>query len=211
MAQIGAIGKVADGKLEGHRISTRTVKLVDIPLHVWERQPAETSHQFGLFSYFRDIGPDRTIAATARDNDLSPSTVQDIATKWDWWGRVREWDKHVEDVKQKEFLAETGKMARRQARRAIKLQRLGESRIDQYLDSPELQATLTATDAMRLVAEGAKLERQARGEDREKEKGPAVVMVFQGMAAPKWSKPVEGAIINATDIPEPTSIKELSE
>lgn len=171
-----------------HKQFARPVTIESIPIiNPWDRQVNESSKYYSMFVLYRDMGGMRTFTAVANDFGYSQAGVKAIATRHAWEARIAEWEIEIEKVKQEAFKSETAKMARRHARRAIKMQMVGENRIDQFLGDPSLMDEMSASEAAKLVSEGAKLERMARGEDKANDRGPAVVLVFNGQAPPKWA------------------------
>lgn len=131
---------------------------IDIPRLPWEKQEKETIKAFGYFAYYRDLGSERTKARVARDMKLSPSRVNELATKHKWDDRVEQYDldRDRRYLAQRETAVDA--MNRRQGQLGQAAQRLAGQRLTSL--QPE---TLDAGDAARLLEVGVRIERLAAG------------------------------------------------
>jgi hypothetical protein len=83
----------------------------------WDRQLAETSEEFLAFVTYRNMGPKRTFAQTARELTLVPGHVNKMAADHSWSERVAAWDYYQERI----FQAELSEYSRQMARRQLEL------------------------------------------------------------------------------------------
>lgn len=121
----------------------------------WERRPDERSDQHAAFRFYRDMAPaQRNMDAVAEHAGVTASTIRRWRDTWDWRDRAVAWDDARYRLEDQERLEAIRSMHRthRQAGRAatvIAMQALA------LLKPQELNATQVA----RLLALGAKLER----------------------------------------------------
>lgn len=66
----------------------------------WNRLPHEGKARFDHFVYYRDLGPSRTFAQTARDIGLAVGSVQSMAKEYNWKDRVLAFDQHEDRIYQ---------------------------------------------------------------------------------------------------------------
>ena len=66
---------------------------LDPTCEAWERQaPLETPGNYGIFCYFRDLGPTRTIAQAAELCNRSPDYLSNLQSSFKWRIRAAAWD-----------------------------------------------------------------------------------------------------------------------
>lgn len=152
----------------------------------WERQPREGGQSFDAFLIFRELGVKRTLLETAKICGKTPSLIRRWALQWDWYIRVDAWDQRLAEFRDKAAVEEAKAMGARQARLGMKLQEVGAKRLEQFSTTPLLQETLTANDTIRLIKEGADLERVARGEEKG-EAGGNIIFNLNMVQPPKWA------------------------
>lgn len=88
----------------------------------WDRQLQERSDEYLAFTVYRNMGPGRSFAQTARELTLAPSTVSTYAKLHNWQDRVAAWDYYQEKIYQAEMAEHARTMARFQiqvARQAL--------------------------------------------------------------------------------------------
>jgi hypothetical protein len=89
----------------------------------WERQlidgKLETTRAYEAFETYRDLGPARSLRKTAIKLGKSRIVIERWARKYGWTSRVLAWDEMLEAERRGEAVAETRKMARRQAQQAM--------------------------------------------------------------------------------------------
>lgn len=134
----------------------------------WERQDGETDKAYAAFCIYRDLPPnERSLRAAAakfygKDKEKlrrPPATFEKWSTRWRWVERARAWDE------------EQDRLAREAQLQAIKEMRERHAEQARYLQAKGIQALrdlaagkISAGDAIRLIIEGARLERISRGE-----------------------------------------------
>lgn len=147
---------------------------------LWERQANEPPKAFEAFGVYRDGGPGRSIAATAKALRKSVGTLQPWSTQWGWVERAGAWDDEA-DRNQRKRDAEERAIARRRmlddhGRAGRAMVAIGASVLQRYDASDPANAAaaraaikeLSAGEAARLIETGAKMERLARGESTER-------------------------------------------
>lgn len=84
--------------------------------NIWDRLPNETERPWAAFVLFRDAGVGRTIAdvATAVHRG-NRACVSEWAKKYSWWDRARAYDRHLDQVAQREAAKARRDMVRRHA------------------------------------------------------------------------------------------------
>lgn len=122
----------------------------------WDRQITETSEQYLAFVTYRNMGPKRTFAQTARELSLSPGHVNMLATDHSWTERVAAWDYYQEKIFQAELAEHTRQMARRQLELAERASRALRAPIDALIhrmesDPDALMQEFSLTDLTRLM------------------------------------------------------------
>jgi hypothetical protein len=147
---------------------------------LWERQEGESARAFEGFATYRDLGPARSLAAVGQALGKTKAACEPWSSRWGWVERAAAWDDEADRLLRERDLAERAQ-ARRQmlaehARVGQTLVQIGADVLAVYdVSNPESGeaaeariAALSASDAARLVATGAKLERLARGEPNER-------------------------------------------
>ena len=100
--------------------------------HPWDRQDGETDSAWTAFSCYRDLGAARSLDAAAdayyaaKGKLRKSSAVPGHIAKWcrsnDWVERCREWDRHRDQILQKEFEGESARRGREMAKDAMEVQ-----------------------------------------------------------------------------------------
>jgi hypothetical protein len=84
--------------------------------NTWDRLPDETERAWAAFVLFRDAGGIRTLRAVARELHRGHgSCVDDWAKKYRWWERVAAYDRHLDQIAQREAAKARRDMVRRHA------------------------------------------------------------------------------------------------
>ena len=124
-------------------------------MEIWERQPQEGSKAYAAFCVYRDMGADRSLAATARTNGSYVSLIKNWKSKHSWEERAREWDNSIARKVHKEMVS-------RHIKSAV------------FLQGKSLQAlkgmreeSITTRDALTMYKMGIDVERIAFGEPTE--------------------------------------------
>ena len=136
----------------------------------WDRQPGETSKAYRAFALYRDKQADRTFESVARELRCSGANIRRWAKQWDWTGRVRAYDIHVDRIQLDALSRDRVAMKKRMARQGIDMQAAaaeGLSELQRLIKRKKRPLRLSAADIARLAEVGGKLERYARGEDDE--------------------------------------------
>lgn len=150
---------------------------------VWDRLDNETTKQYEAFCVYRDMGQDRSLRAVAEKLNKSETLMGRWSGKNQWVERSTAWDDEKErierEIAQKEQIKAIRAMRKRQAESGYALQIKGLKGLEKLpLDE------LSAQDIVKLVVEGAKLERIGRGdvgdvvEEREGGEAPPPVTFY---------------------------------
>ena len=139
------------------------------PNELWEKQPGESDRAWGAFQIYRDLADRRTYQAVAEKLECSHNNVRAWASRHDWRVRADAFDRHQDDENRKAMARGRLEMRERQGKIGVVMQRIGTQGLT------ELQAKmatgtplgLTIDECVRMIAEGAKIERVARGDDAE--------------------------------------------
>jgi hypothetical protein len=131
----------------------------------WDRQLAETSEEYLAFVTYRNMGPKRSFAQTARELTLSPGHVNQMATNHAWTERVSAWDYYQERIFQAELAEYSRQMARRQLELTEKTLRALRAPIDALItrmetEPDQLMQEFSLTDLtklMRMVQDSSKV------------------------------------------------------
>ena len=79
---------------------------------VWDRQPHDTDKSWRAFCIFRDLGPDRTYNATAKEYGIRDRQgIARMAQAHDWRARVQAFDADLDQQLQDKMLAKRWKVA----------------------------------------------------------------------------------------------------
>lgn len=141
----------------------------------WAKQAGESAAAWQAFVRYRDMGAGRSTAKVAQALGKSKALMDRWCNRWSWVARAEAWDEELDRQRRDVQARAVREMAERQAKAGMVLQARGLEGL-KFLSSDKL----SAADAVRLVMEGAKLERLARGEPGEpaQEDGdPALVKV----------------------------------
>lgn len=135
----------------------------------WECQENETPKQYEAFCAYRDMKDplDPTSTRSIRQVSEQLGKSEGLLERWSsenaWVERVTAWDNHNEriarEAAEKEMVEEIRKMRKRQARDGMRMQEIAMRALEQMDDDD-----FRAGDIARLMAEGSKMERTARGD-----------------------------------------------
>ena len=138
----------------------------------WERQQGESALWFNRFTYYRDLGPERTFRQTWetwKENDArgkrskgtkGPNTIWYEAAKRDQWQRRAElWDYHIDEIRRHEEQEAVKEMTRRHIQDNVAMQELGAK----ILEKENWEKEPTPSDGRMLIKDGQEGERRARG------------------------------------------------
>lgn len=153
---------------------------------IWDRMPEESFRQFAAFALYRDLGPTRSLSIIADESGYGKSTIDRLSIRYRWRERVSAYEKHLDGLKQAATKLQTYNMAQRQAALGLKMQDLAGKRLQQFIDTPDLQATMTVSDVAKLASEGVRIERLAEGESTSNEDNK-ITFVLAGQSLPKWA------------------------
>lgn len=122
----------------------------------WDRQIAETAEEYLAFVTYRNMGPKRTQAQTARELTLSAGHVSRLAADHSWNERAMAWDFYQEKIFQAELAEYSRQMARRQLELVDRSMRALRAPIDALLTRLETEPEVTMqefslTDLNRLM------------------------------------------------------------
>jgi hypothetical protein len=134
----------------------------------WDRLPGEPNRWFSRFECFRRAGPNRSLLATLNDENAGkgrkkqtkvPGAWNRAALDWHWKERAEAWDEHERRQAREAHAKAIAEMNQRHSQVGQAMQTKGIRRLKEL----ELNA-ISATEAARLLTDGTKLERTARGE-----------------------------------------------
>jgi len=126
---------------------------------IWERQKGETTKAYAAFCAYRDYGIDRSIQKVVNkyiEKSWSMSLLLRWSAKHNWIQRCVAFDSYMDKERQKEYLAQTLEISRRQAQSARCIQDIALERLSS-LDP----ITLTNQELLRYLEVGMRLEREA--------------------------------------------------
>jgi hypothetical protein len=139
---------------------------------LWERQPHESGRAFSAFCAYRDLGPTRTIAETARRLGKHPKTLEDHGCRQSWKIRIAAYDKHMHDIAMAAQEEERREAQKRHIQLARLMQGVGGKALEAMFAKVRLDpaaAEQVPPQEMRLLSEtGLKLERLLIGEPGER-------------------------------------------
>jgi hypothetical protein len=130
----------------------------------WEVQPGESPRAFEAFTLYRNMTPrHRSLATVCRelygDSAGNIRLVEKWSSEWRWRDRAAAWDREL-DRRTREAQVQARKdMAERHAALAVEVQTKALDRLMSLT-----REELSAGDALKMLVEGLKIERLARGE-----------------------------------------------
>jgi hypothetical protein len=163
---------------------------------IFDRMEGESASYFAMFTFYRDLGPIRTYEAVRREFDRSPSQFATIHKRWNWKERALAYDHHLDQVRQGATRLTVHNMAQRQAALGVKMQVMAEKRLGEFAENPDLMASVSIGDTVKLAAEGVRIERLAEGESTGEENQP-IIFNITGSSLPKWApKQVQESLVS---------------
>lgn len=126
---------------------------------LWERQPGEGAKPWEAFVIYRDLGTERTLQKVSKQLKKSMAMIGRWSSDWNWRERAAAWDGEQDKLARADQVKEIAEMRRLQAARGAKMQ----EKAMEALEQMEIEK-LSPADVVRLMAEGAKLERLGRGD-----------------------------------------------
>lgn len=149
----------------------------------WELQPGETAKAFEAFCLYRDMGTERSIAKVGEKLGKNKITLEQWSAKNGWVDRATAWDGELDRIRQQEEMRlarlEVRRMRERQAKDGMAMQEKGRKALEFLIETD-----LSANDVVKLIVEGGKHERIARGdvgeviEERDGGKAQSPVMFY---------------------------------
>lgn len=137
----------------------------------YDRKADESDPAFEAFVLYRDAGVSRNTRSVAKELDKSHTIVGRWCTEHGWVKRARAWDKEVDRRNQLGQLKEVEAMRRRQIKMALSMQELGMIELEKELATAKRRkkkrGDLDEKTIVKLIDQGAKLERLNRGEPGE--------------------------------------------
>jgi hypothetical protein len=142
----------------------------------WERQPGEPPRAYAYFADYRNDGPLRSIAKTARNRRRSVSTLNEMSQRHRWVERAEAYDEYLDRLRRDAAETEIQRAERQERAAARQLQAIATTRIfgrDSGVreDGSIVEAvdpidprTLDALDAVRILSEATRLRRVVDGQ-----------------------------------------------
>lgn len=137
----------------------------------WERLRGETDRQWVAFVLYRDMGPDkRSISLVCQKLRCGRSKIAHWSGEMNWISRCEAWDAYCDKKKRKAQEQAIERMSARHARAAgMLIKRALERLMGETNDLGEVVGQLQlkeidAGDLVKMISEGAKLERLSRGQ-----------------------------------------------
>lgn len=142
-------------------------------LNSWDRQRDETPAQWFAFKYWRDRVR-VTWAEVADASGMSPATIAGWAQDWSWKIRKADYDRWIDQGAQAAALVTEETLRPVHLTAAALLREAGLQAVRRLLDQLQVDPTvISASAAVRAVAEGTKLERLTLGKATEITQGEA--------------------------------------
>jgi dihydroneopterin aldolase len=130
----------------------------------WDRQHYETPGNWACFNIYRDLGPTRTIAATAAAMGRGVDYLKELSVKFNWRERAAAWDDYLALVAREETIAVTREMAREHVALGLLMRRKATKAIRSLKAADLAELAVKKPEAIIRMAEGGvKIEREARG------------------------------------------------
>lgn len=156
----------------GKKRSRAPLPLAEDGRNLWDQQPGETGIAFRSFMAYRDMGPARTIAETARRLGKHSKTLEDHGIRHRWKERVFAYDQHINEIAVRAAEEERREAQKRHIQLARLMQGVGGKALEAMFAKVRLDpaaAEQVPPQEMRLLSEtGLKLERLLIGEPGER-------------------------------------------
>lgn len=124
----------------------------------WKRQAKESTMAYEAFLRYVGMGPQRSIAKTARGLSKSKATLMEWSKRWHWQERVRAFDEMVEDKALETTIDKHRNMIERHIAFSHKMQGVLADRLNKVRPSE-----LSAKDVQTWLALAVKIERVCNG------------------------------------------------
>jgi len=137
----------------------------------WDRIPGETATEYAKFCKFRDMNTtdktpkERTIAKLAQELNFSYDRLRRISAKNKWMDRTAEYDSYLDSIIREKNEEEIVKMRKNHALIASQMIKKATQRLLTMAEDD-----IAASDVVRLIDVGVKIERLSRGEATENTK-----------------------------------------
>jgi len=142
-------------RAEIEHVSASEIEIVSDYIEPWAQLPDESRHNMDMFQAYLDLGPNRTLAAVARQFGVTSTAITRPSSKFAWKDRARAFDAHLDRVYRAQLDQATRDMADRHASSMAQgLSVLAapfvalQQRMD---DDPEFITSLSNTSARRLL------------------------------------------------------------
>ncbi len=141
----------------------------------WERQPKESPQAFEAFSTYLGMGAEQSYAKVSQKLGKSKTIIDRWGRTWQWRERCRAYENELARQAQEQAAREVKEMQKRQTKIAMLMQKKAVEALEKI--DP---AKLDESAIVRLITEGAKLERSNRLD----EAGIAPAPIFGAPARP---------------------------
>ena len=134
---------------------------------LWERRDIETDPAWAAFVVYRDMGPQRSTAKTARSLGKSKTQMDQWSSKHGWVARVHAYDMHLDELARTAHEHELVEWRKQQTRLGGKLLDLAEIGAHQILKAVKREQNpkkLTSAEIEKLAKTGHTLKRAGHGE-----------------------------------------------
>ncbi len=134
---------------------------------LWERMKGEGPRQYEHFAAYRDMKhltptSSRSIRKLAKERGMARTTFEELSVKFNWVARCEAYDLYLTEKTRLQNEADIEEMRKNHALLGSQMIRKAAKRL---LTIPEEE--ITASDIVRLVDAGVKIERLSRGESTE--------------------------------------------
>lgn len=128
-------------------------------LELWERQPAETDHEYRVWLTYRDAYPSKrpSYRGVAEQLGTTVNAIRKIASRWSFPARLQAWAKYVDDITLQQRREEIINMNKVHVDMATKLN----SKLQRAINDIQPEQ-LTPNDLSKLLKLSTELERKAR-------------------------------------------------
>lgn len=132
-------------------------------LEPWARQPDESDVAFEAFTIYRDLGPQRSQSAVARQINRELSQLKGWSLRHSWVARSLAWDDHLDAIARAAMERARVDMGRKHAEAAMKMLEIGLEGLETVREKMQ-QPDVDPKDVREFIEAAIKLERLARGE-----------------------------------------------
>lgn len=128
---------------------------------LWEKQKKETLPAFEAFQTFRDMGNERSIRKVAKALGKSETLIGRWSSKHRWQKRISAWVVHIDTLMARQAEKDALEANKRHGNQAKLLIKRAYEKIKEM--TPAQVKKMSATDALRFMTEGTKMERESLG------------------------------------------------